>query len=117
MLHHFSHSRRFLYPLLALLVWSGLAFQQASADIITTEVLLAEMSHTSTQQQLAAALDRSDVVQQLEQYGVSAADAADRIAALTDAEAQQLAQHFDELPAGGNVTILLVVIILILLLR
>ncbi len=117
MLHHFSRSRRLLYPLLALLVWSGLASQQANADIITTEALLAEMTQTSTRQQLTAALDRSDVVQQLEQYGVSAADAADRIAAMTDAEVQQLAQHFNELPAGGDVTLLLVIIILILLLR
>lgn len=117
MLHHLSCSRRLLYPLLALFVWSGLASQHATADIVTTEVLLAEMNQRTVQQQLTAALDRSDVVAQLEQYGVSAADAADRIAALTDAEAQQLAQQFDELPAGGNVTILLVVIILILLLR
>lgn len=117
MLHHFSHSRRLLYPLLALFVWAGLASQQANADIVTTDVLLAEMHEHSMQEQLTTALDRKDVVAQLEKYGVSAADAADRIAALTDTEAQQLASQFDELPAGGDITLLLVVIILILLLR
>lgn len=117
MLHNFNQSRRLLYPLLALLIWAGMASQPATADIITTDVLLAETNEHSMQRQLAEALDRSDVVDQLERYGVSATDAADRIAALTDAEVQQLAQNFEELPAGGDVTLLLVVLILILLLR
>lgn len=50
---------------------------------------------------IQAALDRDDVRAQLLALGVDPADAQARVAALTDAEAQQLAAEMDQLPAGG----------------
>jgi hypothetical protein len=47
-------------------------------------------------------LDRADVRIQLESLGVKPADVSARIAALTDAEAAQLARQLDQLPAGGD---------------
>jgi hypothetical protein len=47
-------------------------------------------------------LDRAEVQTQLEAYGVSAEQAKARIAALSDAEAAQLAAQIDSLPAGGD---------------
>ena len=46
-------------------------------------------------------MDRADIQAQLEAYGVRAADVKARIAALTDAEAADLAANIDDLPAGG----------------
>ncbi|HSA89445.1 MAG TPA: PA2779 family protein [Burkholderiales bacterium] len=46
-------------------------------------------------------LERADVQAQLQAYGVSPGDVKARVAALTDAEAAELAARIDELPAGG----------------
>lgn len=117
MLFKLRIARAPVYAMLALFVYSGLLSQAARADIIATETLLAEANTAQVRQQLNQALEREDVLRQLQAHGVSAEAAAERVAAMTDREAQQLAAHFDELPAGGDVTLLLVVIILILLLR
>ena len=52
-------------------------------------------------QRIAAALERDDVRAQLAARGVSLGEAQARVAALTDAEAADLAARIDALPAGG----------------
>jgi hypothetical protein len=52
-------------------------------------------------QRIAAALERDDVRAQLAAWGVSLDEARARVAALTDAEAADLAARIDALPAGG----------------
>ena len=52
-------------------------------------------------ERISRILDRTDVQAQLQAYGVSAAEVKARVAALTDAEAAELAARIDELPAGG----------------
>jgi len=52
-------------------------------------------------QRIAAALERDDVRAQLAARGVSLGEAQARVAALTDAEAAELAARIDALPAGG----------------
>jgi hypothetical protein len=47
-------------------------------------------------------LDRADVRAKLEELGVESADVKARVAALTDAEAAQLARSIDNLPAGAD---------------
>ncbi len=48
-----------------------------------------------------AVLDRDDVRAQLEQHGVSLADAKARVAALSDSEARQMADQLETMPAGA----------------
>ena len=52
-------------------------------------------------QRIAAVLERDDVRAQLTARGVSLDEARVRVAALTDAEAADLAARIDALPAGG----------------
>jgi len=52
---------------------------------------------------LLRVLERAEVQQQLLAQGVSVEQAKARIAALSDAEAAQLAAQIDSLPAGGDV--------------
>ncbi len=52
--------------------------------------------------QLLGVLERVEVQNQLQVHGVSIEQARARIAALTDAEAAQLAAQIDGLPAGGD---------------
>ena len=71
----------------------------------------------SDRDRIAAALEREDVRAQLAAQGVSQAQAQARVAALTDAEAAQLAGAVDSLPAGGvDVLGVALVVFLVLLL-
>ena len=66
---------------------------------------------------IAAALERSEVQQQLRAYGVSPDEIKARVAALSDSEAAELAARIDSLPAGGlGVVSAIVLVFLILLL-
>ena len=47
-------------------------------------------------------VERAEVQQQLQAYGITAEQAKARIAALSDAEAAQLAAQIESLPAGGD---------------
>jgi hypothetical protein len=51
---------------------------------------------------LLGVLERADVQQQLQARGVTVEQAKARVAALSDAEAAQLAAQIDSLPAGGD---------------
>jgi hypothetical protein len=68
----------------------------AHAAMLSTESALGP-----ERERIAQSLDRTDVRAQLQAYGVSAAEVKARVAALTDAEAAELAARIDELPAGG----------------
>jgi len=69
----------------------------AQAGIVSTEALVAG----TQQERLAGLLERSEVRARLLAYGVSPAQAQERVAALSDEEAAQLAAQLDALPAGG----------------
>jgi hypothetical protein len=84
----------------------------ASAAIVGTEQMLAQ---SVAQQRVAAFLARAEVVQQLQDWGVDAADAQQRIAALTDAELNLLAQKIDTLPAGAGLLEVIGIVFVVLL--
>jgi hypothetical protein len=66
----------------------------AHAGMVATESLL-------DRERIASVLERADVQAQLQAYGVNPAEVKARVAALTDAEAAELAANIDSLPAGG----------------
>lgn len=78
------------------------------AGMVATENLL-------ERERIATLLERADVQAQLQAYGVSPREVKARVAALTDAEAAELAARIDELPAGG-VSILGAILIVFLVL-
>lgn len=65
---------------------------------------------------IASLLERTDVQAQLQAYGVSPEDVKVRVAALTDAEAAELAARIDELPAGGASVLGVALIVFLVLL-
>ena len=89
--------------------------QTVQAAMIGTEQVLVANAAQQNRARIAAALDRPEVMAQLEQMGVSRTDAQERVAALTDEEAASLAGQIDSLPAGGDVVGALVLIFVILL--
>lgn len=99
--------RRFIAGLLILTLVVPLP---AQAALLSTESVLG-----ADRERIARILDRAEVQAQLQAYGVNPAEVKARVAALTDAEAAELAARFDELPAGG-VSVLGAVLIVFLVL-
>lgn len=74
----------------------------ARAALITTEQALAAEVTASERDRVAAFLVRDDVRAQMAALGVDPAEAARRVAGLSDAEVRQIAGHLDRLPAGQS---------------
>lgn len=90
---------------LALLVTSAFAltsFQAARAGVITTEQYMRALDRDAAIARIDAVLAREEVQRELKRLGVDPADAAERVAALTDQELELLAANLEQLPAGGD---------------
>ena len=97
--------------------------QSASPGLISTERLMESAPAAATalegeaaRASLMAALDRVEVAQALADRGLSVDRARDRVEALTDDEARQLAYRIDQSPAGAGEIISTIVFIFVLLL-
>lgn len=92
----------------------GLPFQVHAGLIGTGEVVSAAQA-AAARDTVTSFLNRSDVTGQLQALGLSAKDAKDRVAALTDAEIAKIAGQIESMPAGaGGDGAALVVILLII---
>jgi hypothetical protein len=96
-------------------LWSSLAGPASAALVTTAEVATPATSAQPERDRLQAWIARKDVMQQLQHYGMSPAEARARVAALTDDEAHALAGKTDTLPAGGEVLGVLFTVFIILL--
>jgi hypothetical protein len=95
-----------------ILSMSGIAIPlPAQAGMVGTDVAVA----AANRDRISTMLDREDVRQQLQAYGVSFADVKDRVAALTDDEAAQLARQMDTAPAGGIIGAIIFVFLVLLI--
>jgi hypothetical protein len=81
----------------------------AQAGMIGTDSL-------AERERIGAMLERADVQARLQSYGVSPAEVKARVAALTDAEAADLAARIDSLPAGGESVLGVLLIVFLVLL-
>jgi hypothetical protein len=91
--------RRFIsVSLIVSLAGMGLPLP-AQAGMIATD---ATLTASASRDRITSLLERQDVRARLEAYGVQAADVKARVAALSDAEAAQLASRIDEMAAGGD---------------
>ena len=112
-------TRRMVTWLLAMsLSYAGM-MQGAQATMIGTDQVVAasaQVAPGSAQARLAQLLQRDDVVAALRERGVSPEQARERVAALSDAEAAQLAQVIDTAPAGAADLLGVAVFIFVLLL-
>jgi hypothetical protein len=90
----------------------ALSFQTAHAGLIGADQ--ATTGSTSAERTLLlGTLDRSDVIQQLQSFGVDPLAARERVQSMTDQEVHAMAQDIQSAPAGGLSTGGVVVIILI----
>lgn len=103
-------ARSFLIGLLATSL--VISTMPARAEMIGTAQLL---SADAQRERVDTFLAREDVQRQFEALGVDPAEAASRVASLTEAELQQLSGRIDSLPAGAGAVELVLIIILVLL--
>ncbi|MDR5867033.1 PA2779 family protein [Halomonas koreensis] len=111
---------RLLSPLLiAALVVGGLpamaGAQPATTDLVSTGEALGAQAGHDDRAKIREILAREDVQRQLLLQGVAPAEVEERVAALSDAEARQMAERLDQLPAGASVVGALFAVFVILL--
>jgi hypothetical protein len=95
---------------------AALLLPQAYAAVISTETAHAQDERA----RVKALVERPELSKGLEKLGLSAADAAPRVDAMSDAEVLQLAGRLDAAIAGGQLTLtneqlLLIIIVLLLI--
>ena len=88
----------------------------AVAGLVSTDTLLNAQSIQQQRATLHAALAREEALGILARYGLTTEQARERIDKLTDREVRQIASQIDNLPAGGNVALILLIIVLVVLL-
>lgn len=88
-------------------------------QMVSTSVLVDELSREQTEQKVISYLNKDDVKQKLMDNGISADEANSRIASLSNQELQKLSQQIDQAQYGGDIlyAILIVVLIIFLLQR
>ena len=89
----------------------GLPFQVSAGMIGTGDAVSAAQAQLARATVLSQ-VTRADVAGQLQSLGLTAQNAADRVAALTDTEVVKLAGQIDSLPAGADGSSLLLLILL-----
>lgn len=87
----------------------------AQAGMIRTDEYAAAVERDERVERVQGFLAEERVQAQLEVLGVDPSEAADRVAALTDAELAQLDSRIDDMPAGAGVLTVLGVMFVILL--
>ena len=72
------------------------------AGMIGTDQVVANATAQANRDKVRDFVARTDVQKQMEVLGLSAANAKDRVAALTDEEVQRIAGKIDSAPAGAS---------------
>lgn len=116
-------TKRIIRPVSMFLVlsvaWLTFPCGYAAAAIVGTEAVVRSVRAEQARSYINSVLERREIRDALEKYGIDAAEARSRADSLTDAEAIRLAHEIEKAPAGGDaiVTILIVgaVVFLILL--
>ena len=93
----------------------GLQATTASAGVIGTQEYLSATDRAGQIASIQASLSRADVRTQLENLGVNPADAATRVASLSDQELVAVAEKMDSLPAGGDGVLVVIGILFVVL--
>ncbi|NYT73913.1 PA2779 family protein [Halomonas sp. QX-2] len=86
-----------------------------SMDLVSTQSALAADRTGADRERINEILARADVQDQLLKQGVDLDEVEARVASLSDAEAQQMADQLEQLPAGAGVVGALFAVFIILL--
>jgi len=102
-------------PLAAIMFLTTSGLGTASAGLVATDQAAQQELADLDRAGLLAALDREDIRDQLIALGITPAEAADRINALSDAELALMVDQVNEMPAGEGVIGFVVGVVIIAL--
>lgn len=118
---HIQRISRFVaLPLAVIMLAGGFRPGVGHAIMISTDQVLSEMDVDANRARVQEFLGRAEVAEQIQALGVDPAEAAARVASLSDAELARISGRLDQLPAGQSTAgailgaILLILIILII---
>ena len=118
-----NRTKRWVATLVAASVSYAGMLQSAQAGLVGTAqvaeaqgVVSVDTRAAEQRARVLALLDRADVAAGLQEHGLSADQARERVAALTDAEVEQLAHTIDTAPAAAGSFLGVLVFIFVLLL-
>ncbi len=97
---------------LVFFLFSGVVVPARAAMIGTADILSAR-EDAPLRQKVCRFLEREDIVQHLQAWGVSPAEAHARVEAMTHEEIRELAARIDQAPAGGDALGLVVAVSII----
>ena len=94
-----------------------LTVQAQPSQLVSTQSALDAVKVTADRERINDLLARTDVQEQLVNYGVELNEVEARVAALSDQEVHDMAEQLDNMPAGANAVIgaLLTVFIVLLI--
>ncbi len=110
--------RRLLCSMLIVTLAFGAMPVMASASstpLASTADVLSAQSQNDARDRITQVLAREDIQRQLVAQGVDPSEVEKRVAALSDSEAQQMADQLDNMPAGASVVGVLFAVFVILL--
>jgi hypothetical protein len=85
--------------LIVCMVWTPFSIQ---AGLIGTDQVVASATDQANRDKVVHFVQRSDVAKQFELMGVTSANAAERVNAMTQEEINQVAGQIDSMPAGAD---------------
>jgi hypothetical protein len=91
----------------------GASIAPAQAAMVGTAQAIAAQQSGLDRARLASLLEREDLQRQLTAQGVDIQQARERVASLTDAEVARINQQFEQLPAGSDSVLGVLVLIFI----
>jgi len=101
-------------PMLSILAMLSIHMAPLQAAMIDNSQLIAESQQQITKQEVLSQLDRQDVQNRLVAMGVDMDDAKHRIDQMSEQELAQIAQDFEQMPAGSGIIGALLVIFIVL---
>lgn len=110
---HFFRRLGKIIPVLSILALVSLHMVPLQAAMVDNSQLIADSQQQMTKQEVLSQLDRQDVQDKLVAMGVDIDDAKQRIAQMSEQELAQLAQDFEQMPAGSGVIGALLVIFIV----
>ncbi len=102
-------------PMLSIMALLSIHMAPLQAAMVDNDQLLSQAQHQITKQEILSSLERDDVQNKLVAMGVDLEDAKMRINQMNDQELAQIAQDFEQMPAGsGGILGALLVIFVVL---
>jgi len=101
--------------LVVLMMILSLPYQSALAALIGTEELMGSQTATEARAYIMSVLAREDIQKALMARGIDPMEAQARVGTLTDQEAIRMADTMEQLPAGGNIGVIVALAVFVFL--